>query len=396
MPNPLTAVLPAQNTAKSTSQPAEGSGRKADTSFQSVLDDQPPSARALPDSTEELIAQPNADAETEAEVDTAETPDRDIESALPVAKAQPEINPAAPVRPDFPAAASPAQPKSANGIEIVQPDQRPIVPPKRNPGARRAEVSPVFKDEASKIAPTPSTRPAGQALSVASHAKSTPPVDFPAQTDIRALPHRPETDVDATARPKPPAAPAQAPSLVQMQLLVSESSSTQFETAPMPEADEGLILKETSATGASRETLAANLPTTARPEVARAIAGQMAAAITVRPQSGAVEITLNPEELGRVSMVLSGRDDGLHLTIAAERPETLDLMRRHLAVLEAEFKSLGFGDLSFDLGNSADKGQDPSDSGENSFSETAQSELTSATLQRPANLGTSGRIDIRL
>ena len=65
----------------------------------------------------------------------------------------------------------------------------------------------------------------------------------------------------------------------------------------------------------------------ARAEVARAIAGQMAAAVQARPGSGAVEIALNPEELGRVSIVLNGRDDGFYVTIAAERPETLDLMR---------------------------------------------------------------------
>ncbi|CUH50429.1 flagellar hook-length control protein FliK [Ruegeria atlantica] len=62
---------------------------------------------------------------------------------------------------------------------------------------------------------------------------------------------------------------------------------------------------------------------TARPETARAVAGQMAAVINTQPKSGSIEIALNPEELGRVSIMLNGRDDGLHLTISAERPETL-------------------------------------------------------------------------
>ncbi|MEM9127628.1 MAG: flagellar hook-length control protein FliK [Pseudomonadota bacterium] len=91
----------------------------------------------------------------------------------------------------------------------------------------------------------------------------------------------------------------------------------------------------------------------ARAEVARAISGQMAAAVQTRPGAGVVEITLNPEELGRVSIVLNGREDGLQMTIATERPETLELMRRHIAVLTAEFQRLGFGSLALDLGASS-------------------------------------------
>ncbi len=101
---------------------------------------------------------------------------------------------------------------------------------------------------------------------------------------------------------------------------------------------------------ASRDTPIGHVPQPARAEIARAIAGQMAAVIT--PKSGAVEIALNPEELGRVSITFSGRDDGAYLTILADRPETLDLMRRHISVLSQEFQKLGYGDLSFDLGTS--------------------------------------------
>nr|WP_254429082.1 MULTISPECIES: flagellar hook-length control protein FliK [unclassified Ruegeria] len=92
----------------------------------------------------------------------------------------------------------------------------------------------------------------------------------------------------------------------------------------------------------------------ARAELARAIAGQLAATIQTRPGTGITEIALNPEELGRVSIVLNGRDDGLHMTIALERPETLELMRRHISVLSEEFQKLGYGALSFDLGTASD------------------------------------------
>ncbi|RXL51583.1 flagellar hook-length control protein FliK, partial [Citrobacter sp. AAK_AS5] len=43
-----------------------------------------------------------------------------------------------------------------------------------------------------------------------------------------------------------------------------------------------------------------------------------------------VELTLSPEELGRVRMTLTTQDGTLTLAIQAARPETIDLMRRHI------------------------------------------------------------------
>lgn len=73
---------------------------------------------------------------------------------------------------------------------------------------------------------------------------------------------------------------------------------------------------------------------------------QLAASLT--DLSGrSVEVTLAPEELGRVTMTIASGDGGLTLTLFAERPETLDLMRRHIDQLAQEFRDLGFGTLNF-------------------------------------------------
>ena len=64
--------------------------------------------------------------------------------------------------------------------------------------------------------------------------------------------------------------------------------------------------------------------------------------------SGTTEIALNPEELGRVRLHMTVTDQTVQIVIAAERPETSDLMRRHWDVLQQEFRSLGF--QSVDLG----------------------------------------------
>ncbi len=130
-----------------------------------------------------------------------------------------------------------------------------------------------------------------------------------------------------------------------------------FELDISPETEDMFRPKDLAAGQTLRESTQTVPISAARAEVARAVAGQLAAAISTRPSAGSVEIALNPEELGRVSITLNGREDGFYLTIAAERPETLDLMRRHIAILSAEFERLGYGDLSLDLGMSGDTAQ---------------------------------------
>jgi hypothetical protein len=73
-----------------------------------------------------------------------------------------------------------------------------------------------------------------------------------------------------------------------------------------------------------------------------------------------VEISLSPEELGRVRLSVSPSDAGLTVNVLAERPETLDLMRRHIHVLEQEFQALGYEGVafSFDDGRQADGERD--------------------------------------
>ena len=85
-----------------------------------------------------------------------------------------------------------------------------------------------------------------------------------------------------------------------------------------------------------------------RPEMARIVAVQMADAM-IKAQSNKVEIALNPEELGRVRMVLTSAETGVSVSITAERPETLDMMRRHIELLTEEFRKLGYEDIGFEF-----------------------------------------------
>ncbi len=72
-----------------------------------------------------------------------------------------------------------------------------------------------------------------------------------------------------------------------------------------------------------------------------------------------VEITLAPEELGKVRMTLSATEGALTLQLVADRPETLDLMRRHIDQLAQDFRDMGFERLSFAFGQGQKENQQP-------------------------------------
>lgn len=94
-----------------------------------------------------------------------------------------------------------------------------------------------------------------------------------------------------------------------------------------------------------------------RPELGRQLAAQLiqvAAKMPDRP----VELTLSPEELGRVRLSFVAADSGITVTVVAERGETLDLFRRHAEILEQEFREIGYSDVSFEFGQGAQQGDE--------------------------------------
>lgn len=83
-----------------------------------------------------------------------------------------------------------------------------------------------------------------------------------------------------------------------------------------------------------------------RSETPAMIARQMAEALQKLPDRP-VEISLNPRELGRVRMNISATEAGITVSVIAERPETLDLMRRNIDQLAREFEMIGYNDINF-------------------------------------------------
>ena len=145
-----------------------------------------------------------------------------------------------------------------------------------------------------------------------------------------------------------------------------------------------------------------------------AVAGQSSASArteTVRPQvvfaqlaeaartlrEGQMEITLVPEELGRVRLTMTPSEAGMAVTILAERPETLDLMRRNIELLARDLAGQGFENLSFSFGGSGagDAGTEHSRDALVEYIAPAAGTAAETLDPRPAASGGPG-LDLRL
>lgn len=89
----------------------------------------------------------------------------------------------------------------------------------------------------------------------------------------------------------------------------------------------------------------------ASPDLPKHVAQQLSAALSMSGGKS-TELALNPAELGRVRISLSSAETGIVVSIVAERPETLDLMRRNAMQLAAEFSDIGYESVQFDFGQS--------------------------------------------
>ncbi len=87
-------------------------------------------------------------------------------------------------------------------------------------------------------------------------------------------------------------------------------------------------------------------PLQAEPALARHVGGQVADLARNLP-GGPVELTLSPEELGKVRLVFHHDNGHLAVQLTTERPETMDLMRRNIETLAQELRSVGYREVSF-------------------------------------------------
>lgn len=230
--------------------------------------------------------------------------------------------------------------------KLIAADPRPAMstaaePPGAFPrqGAAPPQLMPIFREQdlGTASSPTARTRTTVADFTYAPLAAPTPreePTAKSAQPKAQAHHHDAATStgrlLDASARPLT-RSDFETPSVTSSTPLAPLPSHGHTIAVPIYAPSNG-PQSETSGHGKGLET-------------AQSIARQVAAQIPAAPGHG-FEVVLAPDELGSVRLRLIGSDTGSLLIVHAERPETMDLMRRHIAVLEHDLRALGHDSLS--------------------------------------------------
>ena len=95
----------------------------------------------------------------------------------------------------------------------------------------------------------------------------------------------------------------------------------------------------------------------------------------IRMDGARTEVTLDPVELGRVSLTFVTRDDGVSVSVVADRPETADLLRRNSEQLQRDLSEAGYEGVELDFD------QQDSDQGNRQKAETAEAGKAAAQGQ---------------
>ena len=164
---------------------------------------------------------------------------------------------------------------------------------------------------------------------------------------------------------------------------------------PATEADP-LLGPRTDIGGAVSGTQASQTSATA--PIAHHVSRQIAEALQHMPNRP-VEITLSPKELGRVRLAVSSTEGGIVVNVLAERPETIDLMRRHISHLETAFQDIGYSDIAFSFsgGEQAQKdGRSDGSGADKSQILADQSDLLPATTEITLTTDPTAGVDLRL
>ncbi|NEK21410.1 hypothetical protein GV827_03210 [Sulfitobacter sp. JBTF-M27] len=141
-----------------------------------------------------------------------------------------------------------------------------------------------------------------------------------------------------------------APSGFSMHVLPEHRRNVFFTTRSGDQIDPHASVRTDSQTTTS---LPVNNTIPSRMDLPQMISRQIAEALYHMP-ARPVEITLSPEEQGRVRLALSSSEAGIVVIVLAERSETIDLMRRHINSLEAAFQAIGYSDISFSFSGGGD------------------------------------------
>ncbi len=129
---------------------------------------------------------------------------------------------------------------------------------------------------------------------------------------------------------------------------------------PVETTGSALIFEAEVAAAQTTEARTSDAPRAADPTHRPADPGpraaqQVAVALAMNPD-GRIELALDPEELGPVRLALTPGDGTMTVHLAADRAETLDMLRRHTDILARELRQAGYGDVTFRFGSETPAG----------------------------------------
>jgi hypothetical protein len=119
--------------------------------------------------------------------------------------------------------------------------------------------------------------------------------------------------------------------------------------------------------------------------------------IAKQPETGIVELRLDPVELGGIHVTMRGHDTDLAITVVVDRPETRDLLRKHVDQFVADLRQSGITGpaISFDLAGQQGSAQRPPVPLHDPLPDGALS-LAPPIPHPPVRVARAGGLDLRL
>lgn len=283
--------------------------------------------------------------------DSEKLAERPVVGTGPVAKTEGELVP------DVPPARTSTRPKTPAGTpENAPPANAPVAPVHR----RKAADAPILPEPTPKVVPDRPTQ-ASQDLPLVRPTSAPPPprplVAIEAAKAPPSKPHRAPRAASAldvsisVATPSPAAAAPETAQNVQMATVLTQNQimkDAAFGRDPGIAKDEALpplVATETTDSRRTLDTPAPRIEAAARPVLTQLVQAARTAI------DGMVEVKLSPEELGRVRLAMTTVESGMTILVTAERPETLDLIRRNIDLFASDLADQGFTDLNFSFGD---------------------------------------------
>ena len=276
-----------------------------------------------------------------------------------------------PVRGNQGVTASPAAPSQTRHVRIASDTPQGASPsPRPDTATRRQMAGASIRDRRH-----PRTEASGHSQGSTSGGGPKParpdawPITMPGQ-DLIPQPHRiAASRADAAAEPRSRASREEGPMPVEMR--AGDAGQPRLEAMP-----------------AAAQRIDAGRPASVQIVAAAAHLGD-------RP----VEITLSPEELGRVRLTLSGSTEtGLTVHVQAERAETMDLLRRHANELAEQLMKLGYASVAFGFAGQDNRDPDDRHPGSPATAQAADPRDTPAPPDQSATTASEGDtgLDLRL